>query len=914
MNSKLDIEAVLRASSNEKKKNIMRANTVSINDDEDSEEAPEDDFGDLPDAIEKKHVKLTKKQRVFEAELIAGMLKHWDEIFKAAVQKKGRKIILSKDEYSINYDVKNRRELILPPEYYLNLTDLEKFYIHNYKDKNPDWDITPLRMYLARRYDIKSDLIHLSNISKFCQVDMVDLIRKRYKPYQNKLLMKVKKRIKLRHARKKIEVHKPQRMAQRNSINVAGAKVKSHQLKKFIIKEAPAAEEAKSPKENDEEKISELSDHDSSRISILDLIILINKKVEDLPLSFSKFTKQNKQGKGFMNKFAFNSFMGVELGLKLTSANKLGLFTSIDWNGDGYATVKEFLKVFSTTEEDIQNAIKDPLNYKEGLILDFVIEQIYHDIIMFKTESIKQIEEKLDAEGRIDINKLETYLGFYKCKITPIEKDLLRGTGVENPKNGKIMVPFLKLIENTRTKTNIRINFRVPIQRKGTSISKSEDRAKRKEEMENYYEEQQRIKQEKEEEERKRIALIRAQENEYSQYEDSDGTPMPQKYLSAATKKNIKNVKNKFGKKFLDMFQKTLFDTIKSAGGHPEELPQFKHYRSTFSSAHPMAHSNGEIPSMMMHNYMNADGAYPINKQGSNPNFGIGSSGFQTLQNNLDYIRSDSQTGTRRNLNRAGIPQKYWPNGRPRGSLERHTGNNLRGKYTRIQQSLYSGIQGTSIRRSNRMSTSNNYQKSLLKSAEKPGEKTFTKEDILFAVEKLSTLYGTPFTVQGHKEKLVNEITKNPELKRTLFTSTTERRTEKPYFSVPASVIKTRPTVVDPPLKIEPISATMQSVKQIRKPFQLNIGESYNGKKYLVPFNTSKEAEKEKIVNLFHKLFKEFNFNKKEDKDLILRHIRYELYLISFRKIYPSALYLSGKKIDNLLKAFMTNTYSLFQI
>ena len=229
-NSKLDIEAILRASNNEKKKNIMRANTISMNDDEDSEEAPEDNFGDLPDATGAQQKMLTKN-RILEGELIAGILKHWDEIFKVAVKKKGRKIILSKDEYSINFDVKNRRELILPPEYYLNLTDLEKYYIQNYKGKNPDWDITPLRMYLARRYDIKSDLIHLSIISKFCNTDMVDLIRKRYKPYQNKLLMKVKKRIKLRNARRKVEVAKPRRQTVAGAINLGQGKIKTHALK-----------------------------------------------------------------------------------------------------------------------------------------------------------------------------------------------------------------------------------------------------------------------------------------------------------------------------------------------------------------------------------------------------------------------------------------------------------------------------------------------------------------------------------------------------------------------------------------------------------------------------------------------------------------------------------------------------------
>ena len=73
-------------------------------------------------------------------------------------------------------------------------------------------------------------------------------------------------------------------------------------------------------------------------------------------------------------------------------------------------------------------------------------------------------------------------------------------------------------------------------------------------------------------------------------------------------------------------------------------------------------------------------------------------------------------------------------------------------------------------------------------------------------------------------------------------------------------------------------------------------------KKFMLSYMNARANEKEKIVNLFSRLFREFHFNKKEDKDLILRHIR---------KLYPSALYLSGKKIDNLLKAFATSNLNL---
>lgn len=518
-NSKLDIEAVLRQAENSKKKNIMRSHTLTK--DSDSDDNPEGHWADLPDPTEKRNVKLSKKQRVYEAGLQASLLRHWDEIFKVAVVKKGRKIILSKDEYSIDYDIKNRRELILPSEYYLNLTTLEKYYHEEENKKNLDWEVKSLRMYLARRYDVKSDLIHLNNVSMFCKVPMVDLIRRRFKPYQSKLMMKVKKRIKLKHARVKVDITKGKRLGVKPQISMPNAKAVSGALHRIGGEKKEIPEEANSPKNEDDDSASNISDHlKAERMSILDLIKMFSDKIKDVPKAYNKFCNKNNNGKGFMNIFSFNSLIGVELGLKLTSANKHGLFSVIDYNADGYATEKEFLSVFAVTEQQINEAIKDPINYMDGLILDFVIEQIYNDILFFKGEGLKEIEQKLDANGRIDVDRLEKYLGFYNAKLTPFEKEFLAATGVKDEKKNKIMVPFRKLIEKTMSRINLRINFRLNLKRQDTTIyTEEESRKKRLIEMEKYYEEQQRLKEEREKEEERLRLLKKEKDEEYSQYE-----------------------------------------------------------------------------------------------------------------------------------------------------------------------------------------------------------------------------------------------------------------------------------------------------------------------------------------------------------------------------------------------------------
>ena len=48
-------------------------------------------------------------------------------------------------------------------------------------------------------------------------------------------------------------------------------------------------------------------------------------------------------------------------------------------------------------------------------------------------------------------------------------------------------------------------------------------------------------------------------------------------------------------------------------------------------------------------------------------------------------------------------------------------------------------------------------------------------------------------------------------------------------------------------------------------------------KRYFSNYSLATESEKEKIINLFYKIFRDYNFSNREEKDMILRHIRLEL-------------------------------------
>lgn len=259
-------------------------------------------------------------------------------------------------------------------------------------------------MYLSRRFEIKNDLIHLDSVAKWLGVPQTTLLRKNLKPVQNKLLSKVKKRLKTKKKNMNFIVKRnvPLSAEEVSKLPSFGQpRERQESLKKFIKDK----EELMSPKsindDDDEDKASMMSNGDDRpRVSIMDIINMFNQKTKTNKHEvFIKFSKKDKDGTYFMNTHDFKSFLTVFLDLKITNINKRTLFSVIDLEKDNYVEEPQFMKMFRHTKENIDDAINNPHDPKNFEIVDAVIEQIYHAIVYFKESGIAEIEKKLDKKG-----------------------------------------------------------------------------------------------------------------------------------------------------------------------------------------------------------------------------------------------------------------------------------------------------------------------------------------------------------------------------------------------------------------------------------------------------------------------------------------------------------------------------------
>ena len=101
---------------------------------------------------------LVNRQIIVDSEIKTFLWYEWEWLFQNVVVKKRRKIILQKDEIWVDYDVVNKRKLILPPEYYLDIAKLEKLYFetpHKVPLKIQEVMKMNFRKILDDRYDVK---------------------------------------------------------------------------------------------------------------------------------------------------------------------------------------------------------------------------------------------------------------------------------------------------------------------------------------------------------------------------------------------------------------------------------------------------------------------------------------------------------------------------------------------------------------------------------------------------------------------------------------------------------------------------------------------------------------------------------------------------------------------------------------
>jgi len=108
--------------------------------------------------------------------------------------------MLEEDNYWIDYETVDRRKLLTPPEYYFDLSKLEKYSFEE-PEKIPEGlrEVVQkdIREFFDQRWSVKRNLVHIASLAKLFNWEITDLVSK-MKPYENKLLKHPRKRIKRR--------------------------------------------------------------------------------------------------------------------------------------------------------------------------------------------------------------------------------------------------------------------------------------------------------------------------------------------------------------------------------------------------------------------------------------------------------------------------------------------------------------------------------------------------------------------------------------------------------------------------------------------------------------------------------------------------------------------------------------------
>lgn len=281
----------------------------------------------------------------------------------------------------------------------------------------------------------------------------------------------------------------------------------------------------------------------------------------------------------------------------------------------------------------------------------------------------------------------------------------------------------------------------------------------------------------------------------------------------------------------------------------------------------------GEVPQLMVNNYENYKSIFKLNKNSSNQDLiAVDPMINQGIKQNAGFYEYDIiQNIGKRNINQLGLPQKVWSSGRPRGSLERFSGQTRSKNFYIEPQGIYSGIHGISIlphHRDLKTVESTNIREKLQQSpVAKPENRANPNDQLLKAIERLSKKFGTPFNIHGHKEEFVNIISNDKTLQAKFIKFNAKPKSLQMTAPQTASE-NMKELIIRNPLNNANVKELVANGEALRAEQQLP------HRKYLLTYLCATENEKLKIVNMFYKMFKEFSFNAKEEKELILRHIR----------------------------------------
>ena len=239
-------------------------------------------------------------------------------------------------------------------------------------------------------------------------------------------------------------------------------------------------------------------------------------------------------------------------------------------------------------------------------------------------------------------------------------------------------------------------------------------------------------------------------------------------------KKDTRLIKSKFGQKFLDIFQKSMYEAIAKHSKNGDEKLFYKlstDKKIPNEVARLLNYNYAKSQNYQSNqNYINYDNIYQLNKYSSDQEFKIiGSSGYQTLQNNLNVYRTDFQKySPRREINQFRQQQKIWSTGRPRGSLEKFSGHSKKRFFYVEPQNLYVGVQGISLQKHHRLSGTAEVNRSVEKHYEPMNiietSRSVNNAQLLKAIEIVSKKFGTPFQIEGHREEFYKYISNDKSL------------------------------------------------------------------------------------------------------------------------------------------------------